>query len=418
MGRLTIAVLVIVAWAGSCLESAGAGSRRITLSEYRDHMKAGWLGQMVGVSWGAPTEFRYVSRIIPDAEVPKWHEGMANGAFAQDDLYVEMTFLRTLEQHGLGVSSRQAGIDFANSRYPLWCANDLGRKNLRSGIAPPDSGHPKFNAHADSIDYEIEADFSGLIAPGLPNTAIALGQRFGSLMNHGDGLYAGQFIGGMYTEAFFERDPVKIVEFGLRCIPRESKYAECIRDVLAWYRRNPDDWEKTWQLVQGKYHENPEYRKFTASQGASNIDAKINGAYVVMGLLYGKGDPDKTFEVAVRCGQDSDCNPSSAMGVLFAGIGWEKLPERFKTGLDEEQVFSYTEYNYAGLVAVCEKLAGQAVVRAGGRIEKNERGERVLLIPANAPKPGKLERNWDPSPVSGSRFTADEMKQIDAGQSR
>ena len=53
-----------------------------------------------------------------------------------------MTFLRTLEQYGLDVSIRQAGIDFANSRYPLWCANDAGRKNLRAGIAPPDSGHP------------------------------------------------------------------------------------------------------------------------------------------------------------------------------------------------------------------------------------------------------------------------------------
>ena len=52
---------------------------------------------------------------------------MVNDAFGQDDLYVEMTFLRTLEQHGLDVSIRQAGIDFANSGYPLWHANEAGR---------------------------------------------------------------------------------------------------------------------------------------------------------------------------------------------------------------------------------------------------------------------------------------------------
>ena len=96
--------------------------------------------------------------------------------FGQDDLYVEMTFLQTLERHGLNAPMRQAGIDFANSGYSLWHANRAGRDNLRNGIAPPDSGHPQFNKHADDIDYQIEADFAGLIAPGMPNVAIALGE--------------------------------------------------------------------------------------------------------------------------------------------------------------------------------------------------------------------------------------------------
>ena len=34
----------------------GAAERRITLEEYRDKMKAAWVGQMVGVAWGQPTE--------------------------------------------------------------------------------------------------------------------------------------------------------------------------------------------------------------------------------------------------------------------------------------------------------------------------------------------------------------------------
>jgi hypothetical protein len=85
---------------------------------------------------------------------------MINNAFEQDDLYVEMTFLKTLQDYGLDVSAHQAGLDFANSRYPLWHANEAGRDNLRKGIAPPDSGHPTFNSHADDIDYQIEADFA------------------------------------------------------------------------------------------------------------------------------------------------------------------------------------------------------------------------------------------------------------------
>jgi len=178
--------------------SPGVESRRIAIDDYVDKMKAGWVGQMVGVGWGGPTEFRYRSEIIPEDKMPQWHPEMVN-QFNQDDLYVEMTFVRSLELYGFDVTHKQAGIDFANSGYKLWHANRYGRENLRNGIAPPDSGHPKFNKHADDIDYQIEADFAGLIAPGLPNVAIDLGEKFGRLMNYGDGLYGGQFVAGMYS---------------------------------------------------------------------------------------------------------------------------------------------------------------------------------------------------------------------------
>ncbi len=105
---------------------------------------------------------------MPAEAMPKWTPAMINHAFGQDDLYVEMTFLRSMEQFGLDVPLRQAGIDFANSGYPLWCANNAGRTNLRNGIAPPDSSHPQFNRCPNDIDYQIEADYSGLIAPDCP----------------------------------------------------------------------------------------------------------------------------------------------------------------------------------------------------------------------------------------------------------
>src|SRR5690606_31365201 len=91
--------------------------RRLPVEVYRQKMMAGWLGQMIGVSLGAPTEFRYMGRIMPEETVPEYYPGIANHAFDQDDLYVEMTFLNTLETYGLDVSAAQAGIDFANTEY-------------------------------------------------------------------------------------------------------------------------------------------------------------------------------------------------------------------------------------------------------------------------------------------------------------
>ena len=71
-------------------------------------MAAGWIGQMAGVGWGAPTEFKFNGRIIPEDKVPKWTPDRIN-QFNQDDIYVEMTFMRTIEEYGLDASIRQAG---------------------------------------------------------------------------------------------------------------------------------------------------------------------------------------------------------------------------------------------------------------------------------------------------------------------
>ncbi|MCE5268933.1 MAG: ADP-ribosylglycohydrolase family protein, partial [Planctomycetaceae bacterium] len=293
--------------------------RRLPVKVYRDKMQGAWLGQMVGVGWGQPTEFHWMGEIIPKDKMPAWQPEWVN-QHANDDCYVEMTFVKTLEDYGFDVSMRQASLDFANSGYGLCHANLFGRNNLRRGIAGPDSGHPKFTQHSDDIDYQIEADFAGIISPGMPNQANELGWLFGHLMNYGDGVYAGQFIAAMYTEAYFQSDVQQLIKNALKAIPAESQYAEMVRDVLRWHEENPN-WEKTWQLVEDKYHKDPHYTHGlcckAGGKGVFSIDVKVNGAYVLMGLLYGNRDIEQTIAIACRCGQDSDCNPSNAAGILF-----------------------------------------------------------------------------------------------------
>ena len=385
-------------------QAAGPEFRRLPVKEYRDKMKAGWIGQIIGVSWGAPTEGRY-QKIMPLDKMPPFTENLVNDAFGQDDLYVEMTFLRTMEEYGYDVPIRQAGIDFANSGYPLWVANAAGRGNLRNGIAPPDSSHPKFHNCAGAIDYQIEADYAGLIAPGMPDVVIALGEKFGRLMNYGDGVYAGQFMGAMYAEAFFEKDVMKLIEAGLRAIPKECLYAGMVRDMIQWHQENPADWEKTWALAEKKYNQDRTYN-------ISTLDVKREGAWVLMGLLYGQGDLDQTMIISCRCGFDSDCNPSSSGGILFTARGMADLPDRYYRKLDETKIFSHTAYNFPRLLDVCEKLARQGLVRVGGRIEKDANGEEIFVIPVKAPTPSKFEDLKNPGPTAGSLYSDEEMAKI------
>jgi hypothetical protein len=81
---------------GASLFAEDAEFRRLPVDEYVDKMKAGWIGQMAGVGWGGPTEFDWEGKIIPERDMPEWRPEMIN-QFEQDDIYVEMTFLRTLE---------------------------------------------------------------------------------------------------------------------------------------------------------------------------------------------------------------------------------------------------------------------------------------------------------------------------------
>lgn len=420
--KLLNGLLCLALFASACSsipfldQTAPKTFRRLPVAEYRNRMKAGWLGQMIGVSYGAPTEFRYIDGLMPQSDVPEFSPVVVNDSFNQDDLYVEMTFLRTLEIYGLNATSAQAGIDFANSEYQLWHANLAGRDNLRNGIAPPDSGHPRFNSHSDDIDYQIESDFAGLISPGMPNQSIRLGETFGQVMNYGDGVYAGQFMACMYSEAFFESEPEKLVKAGLACIPEGSQYAEAIRDVLDWKKENPEDWEKTWNLIQDKYQFNPAYRRSSCDDeyfGENfNIDAKINGAYVVLGLLYGDGDPLRSMQIAMRAGQDSDCNPSSANGVLYTSLGYEKLPEEIRSIVDTSTKWAYTDYNLDTLVDVCEKLARDSVINAGGKIEVDPSGEEIFVIPVLPIQPSPLVQSWNPGPISDAKFSDDQLAQI------
>ncbi|MHC4531026.1 MAG: LamG domain-containing protein [Planctomycetota bacterium] len=102
----------------------------------------------------------------------------------------------------------------------------------------------------------------------------------------------------------------------------------------------------------------------------------------------------------MRCGQDSDCNPSSAAGILFTSMGYSNVPSRFKSALNEATYFSYTDYNFPLLMSVCESLARQVVVQAGGSIEDDpcNPGEDIFVVPVSSPVPSALLQSWDPGP--------------------
>ena len=390
MRRPLLLALVAVVLGPTPIGRAGEPApRRISRAALEDKIRGGWAGQMIGVSYGAPTEFRSNGRII---EWPiEWTPDAIANAIHQDDLYVEMTFAQVLDEAGLDATTEQFGEMFSRSEYHLWHANASARRLLTRGIKAPWSGHPRYNAHANDIDFQIESDFIGLMAPGLPQVANAYAERIGRVMNHGDGLYGGMFVSGMYAAAFFERDVRKVVEAGLASIPPDSRYARIIRDVLDW-SADETDWRATWRRVTDTWD-----RDDPCPDGALhefNIDAGLNGAFIALGLLHGGGDFARTLEVSTRAGQDSDCNPSSAAGILGTILGYEAIPDVWKSGIPAiaDTKFDYTNYSLNGITASTVARALRIVERAGGSVTADE-----LIVPYQAPVPAALEQ-WEVDP--------------------
>lgn len=367
----------------------------ISKDALKDKIKGAWAGQTIGVTYGGPTEFQFNGTMIQDYVPIPWYEGVVkwwyeNAPGLYDDIYMDLTFVEVFDRLGLDAPADSFAMAFATADYVLWHANQAARVNILKGIMPPESGHWKNNPHADCIDYQIEADFAGIMSPGMVNTASEISDRIGHIMNYGDGWYGGVYVGAMYSLAFVSDDIEFIVKEALKTIPEQSQFYQCVNEVIENYYKFPDDWKRNWFEVEKNWTED-----VGCPEGALkpfNIDAKVNAAYIVIGLLYGEGDFSKTIDISTRCGQDSDCNPASSGGILGTILGYQQIPEYWKKELKvvENMDFKYTTISLNDVYSTSYNQALVNIQRNGGEID-----EDTIYISYQVPQKVKLEQAFE-----------------------
>ncbi len=414
-GLLFLAVLLLGI---NVANAAGENDNQVVISKNRlqDKIKGAWAAQTIGVTFGAPIEFKYNTTMVQDNQRIAWNDSSLLVEFRDkpgtyDDIYMDLTFMKVIEEHGIDASAQTFADAFAGAGYKLWFANQTARYNIRNGLEPPASGYWTNNPCADDIDFQIEADFAGIMSPGMTNSAVDLCDRVGHIMNYGDGWYGGVFIASMYSRALITNDTgdlEKIIKEALQVIPAESKFYQCINDVIKWHGENPNDWKQTWFETSRKW--GVDTSSPTGVFSPFNIDAKINAAWVVVGLLYGDGDFTRTLEISTRCGDDADCNPSSAGGVLGAIVGYESIPEYWKSGLDKvvEMPFMGTDISLADAYDMSFRHAQKLIVKSGGKISGND-----VVIKVQNPKTVPLEVSFEghyPIDKIAAKQTANEIE--------
>ena len=371
MNTIVLSCLAFVAVSAQMPYNTTVGLKKDVLL---DKIKGGWAGQTIGCTYGGPTEFKYKGGLIPDKEPIVWYDDYCKDIFDEDpglydDVYMDLTFLEVMQHKGINAPASEYANTFAHAGYKLWHANQASRYNILHGIMPPQSGYWKNNPHADDIDFQIESDFIGMICPGMPQAAAEYADRIGHITNYGDGWYGGVFMGTIYSLAYINNDIPAIISEALKAIPSKSGFYQCISDVIKYWKQYPNDWKRCWLEIQNRY-------SFEAGcpEGVFNgfdIDAKINAAYCVIGLLYGGGDFYKTMDIATRCGQDSDCNPATAAGILGVINGYKAIPDYWKKSIErcESYKFPYTQISLSSVYGINLQLLEDVVKAHGGKVK-------------------------------------------------
>lgn len=375
--------------------TAQATTVTLTTDQLSDRIRGAWAGKTIGCTYGGPVEFTHCGTMVqPYTPVP-WDSTRVKHYFdtfpgLYDDVYVDIVLAQVLQRDGLEAPADSFASAFARAGFPLWHANQQAKHNITHGLEPRLCGHWLNNPHADDIDFQIEADFAGIVSPGLPQAAASICDRAGHLFNYGDGFYGGVYVAGLYSAAFICSDPAQVVNQALALIPSQSDFHKCITEVINGYQRWPDDWQRTWLELQ---------RNWSQEVGCPDgvflpfdIDAKLNSAYLTMGLLYGNGDFTRTIDIATRCGQDADCNPSTAAGILGAMIGFDAIPHEWRAALDPvlDIPFAYTDISLNGLDTLCLDLAKANILQNGGSVKGDQ-----LTIAVQTPKAVPFEKSFE-----------------------
>ena len=91
--KILILILSVLAFA-SCARKKADDTQTISNEILKDKIAGGWAGKMIGVTYGAPTEFRAQGKTYEDSI--KWIPAHVKGSIWQDDIYVQLTKLEKI----------------------------------------------------------------------------------------------------------------------------------------------------------------------------------------------------------------------------------------------------------------------------------------------------------------------------------
>jgi ADP-ribosylglycohydrolase len=291
--------------------------------DYIERTYAGVLGKIIGVYLGRPFEGWTYERIMAELGEINGYVNEKLGlplVVTDDDISGTFTFLRALPDHGnsLDLTPFQIGQTWLNylieEKTILWWGG-MGNSTehtaylrLKNGIPAPQSGSIATNGQivAEQIGSQIFIDGWAMVAPGDPALAVDLARRASSVSHDGEAIYGAQVIAAMEALAYVEQDIDCLLDTAVSFIPTESVIYRMIADIRQWHKVDGD-----WRVTRERIVEQYGYKDYIG-----NCHMVPNHALIILGLLYGEGDFQKSLMICNTAGWDTDCN-SGNLGCLL-----------------------------------------------------------------------------------------------------
>jgi hypothetical protein len=365
------------------------GTVDLTRAQLLDHIRGGWTGMLIGGIEGLAHEFKYIQEPRPD--LPDY-PFLPNGARTDDDNDFEWTHLYFMDKEDtLKIPyPRLVEIWKANMNTGLWCANLQARKLMDEGVVPPGTADPARNSFSPfNLAGQFCVESYGMIAPGMPQSAADIGLHYARISVSGEPLQATRFWTTLISLAAVRTEAIeRLLKESLTAVEPASAQFEAVQEAIRLFHENPGDWKAARQFFHVKWY-CPKEKPWDANARPrkwNDNSTPLNGAMVVLALLYGGGDFYKTGQYAMALGYDADCNAATAGAVIGTRIGFsaiEKLPQYHMpdryVNLTRPQLphESRVSDQTAVMLHLCEKL----ILANGGRaIEINgSRGYRIRL---------------------------------------
>ena len=275
-------------------------------------------------------------------------QGYIKQMIRDDDIDFTILNLHILEKYGPDFATMNVG-DALLSMLPfrqVHTAERVAYANLIKEILPPESAL-HMNPYREWIGAQIRGDTWGYVTPGMPDLAAELAYRDARLSHVKNGIYGAMFVSAMISAAFATDNIDRIIEVGLSVIPKNSRLAEAVRDVIDWSREY-SSWEDAWCKVMEKYGH---YHK---------VHTINNAAIVLLGLIYGKGDYERSITISVMSGLDTDCNGATAGSILGVMLGAKALPEKWIKPLNGQIESFIIGYNNSRISDLAKRTLRQA----------------------------------------------------------
>lgn len=291
--------------------------------DYLERVYAGVLGKLIGVYLGRPVENWSYERIQEEIGTIDYYIHEQRGRrliVTDDDISGTFTFLRALEDYGFNpdLSSEQIGQTWLNYLIEkttiLWWGG-MGNSTehtaylrLKHGIPAPKSGSMELNSRvvSEQIGAQIFIDAWGLICPGDPVQAADFAARAARVSHDGEAVYGAQVVAAMVAQAFVEPDMDRLLDTAISVIPADSTVRKLIDDLRTWYR-DEKDWRVNRERLQAEYG----YDKYF---GQCHLIP--NHGLIILSLLHGEGDFDRSMTIVNTSGWDTDCNSGNIGAIL------------------------------------------------------------------------------------------------------